>query len=228
MSCARRPSFPFIGRASKPSEAVGTRKALIPFGPCAAGPGEDDRRRGPGAERDEDLRAGQHPVVAVALCARRERCRVRPAAGLGQRVAAERLAAREPRQVLLPLLVGPPLRDRLPVQAVRDGDDPAHGRVGFAELLAEQAVGDGVEPAAAELLGERGREEAGIGERADERARQLLGLVPLTRVGRSSRSQSSRAESRISSCSGVRVKSMENDVGAVAGPHDHSIFPVRH
>ncbi len=33
MSCARRPSFPFIGLASKPSAAVGTRKALMPFGP---------------------------------------------------------------------------------------------------------------------------------------------------------------------------------------------------
>ncbi len=33
MSCARSPSFPFIGLASKPSEPVGTRNALIPFGP---------------------------------------------------------------------------------------------------------------------------------------------------------------------------------------------------
>ena len=33
MSCARRPSFPFSGRASNPSASVGTRNALIPFGP---------------------------------------------------------------------------------------------------------------------------------------------------------------------------------------------------
>ena len=33
MSWARSPSLPFIGLASKPSEPVGTRKALIPFGP---------------------------------------------------------------------------------------------------------------------------------------------------------------------------------------------------
>ena len=33
VSCARSPSFPFIGLASKPSAPVGTRNALIPFGP---------------------------------------------------------------------------------------------------------------------------------------------------------------------------------------------------
>ena len=33
VSCARSPSFPFIGLASKPAEPVGTRNALIPFGP---------------------------------------------------------------------------------------------------------------------------------------------------------------------------------------------------
>ena len=35
VSWARSPSFPFIGLASKPAEPVGTRKALIPFGPGA-------------------------------------------------------------------------------------------------------------------------------------------------------------------------------------------------
>ena len=33
VSCARSPSLPFIGLASKPAASVGTRKALIPFGP---------------------------------------------------------------------------------------------------------------------------------------------------------------------------------------------------
>ena len=33
MSCARRPSLPFSGRASNPSDAVGTRNAVIPRGP---------------------------------------------------------------------------------------------------------------------------------------------------------------------------------------------------
>ena len=80
------------------------------------------------------------------------------------------------------LRVAPPLRDRLPVEPVRDGDDPAHRGVGLAELLAEEAVGDRVEAAAAELLGQRRRQEAGLRERADERARQLLGMVPRLRV----------------------------------------------
>ena len=95
VSCARSPSFPFIGLASKPSEPVGTRNALIPFGPVAARAREDDRGRGPAAERDEDLRAGQHPLVAVALGPGRERGGIGAAAGLGERVAAERVAARE-------------------------------------------------------------------------------------------------------------------------------------
>ena len=33
MSCARRPSLPLIGRASKPGESVGTAKQVIPRGP---------------------------------------------------------------------------------------------------------------------------------------------------------------------------------------------------
>ena len=33
MSCARRPSFPLIGRRSKPSESVGTRKHVSPRAP---------------------------------------------------------------------------------------------------------------------------------------------------------------------------------------------------
>ena len=35
MSCARRPSLPFIGLASKPAASVGTRKALMPLRPVA-------------------------------------------------------------------------------------------------------------------------------------------------------------------------------------------------
>ena len=57
-----------------------------------AGAREDERVRRPGAERDEDLLAAQHPVVAVALGARLEPARVGAGARLGQRVAAELLA----------------------------------------------------------------------------------------------------------------------------------------
>ena len=61
-----------------------TRKAVMPLWPgLAAGAGEDQRDVGPGAVGDEHLRAGEHPVVAVAHapgwrgCRRPSRCPAR-------------------------------------------------------------------------------------------------------------------------------------------------------
>src|SRR5581483_9906922 len=85
---------------------------------------EDERHACPRAERDEDLRAVDHPRVAVALCARDERRRVRAAARLRQGVATERGAVAQLRQPLRLLRVRAPLRDRLARKAVVDGDDP--------------------------------------------------------------------------------------------------------
>ena len=194
VSCARSPSLPFIGLASKPVRARGDEEGADPLRPFPAGAGEDDRRLGPGAERDEDLRAGQHPAVTVLFRARRERGRVGAAARLGQRVAAEPFAAGEARQERLLLLLRPPLRDRLAEEAVRDGDDPAHGRVGLAELLAEQAVRDRVEPAAAELL--RQRRRPGIPPR--RACRRASGAAPRPRPsrGRAGRARGRRARGR--------------------------------
>ena len=220
MSCARSPSFPFIGLASKPGESVGTRKALIPFGPS------------PPVRANTIAVAAHEPSVMKTfepvstqpspslLGAGRERGGVGAAAGLGERVAAERLTAREPRQVRLPLRLRPPLRDRLAEQAVRDGDDAAHGRVRAAELLAEKAVRDRVEPAAAELLGQAGGEEPRLRQRRDERARQLLRLVPRPRV----RHELALAELARRGANQLLLRCEREvhatDVGAVSGPHD--------
>ena len=221
MSCARRPSFPFIGRASKPGGLGRDEEGADPLRPLAARPGEDDRRLGPRAERDEDLRAGQHPVVAVAFGSGGQRSRVGAAAGLGERVAAERLAGCQPRQQRRASARRSPTsrpscrrarsrprRSRAPTS--RRGRAPR--RAGSTRpsrarrRRAPPAAPAARKPASASVAtSERGSSSASSQARA---------------CGTSSRSQSSRAEARISSCSGVSVKSMRNDVGAVAGPHD--------
>ena len=79
----RSPSLPWISRGSKPGASVGTRNAVMPRWPGPTGAGEDQRDVGPGAVGDEHLRAGEQPVVAVALARgwsgrrRPSRCRAR-------------------------------------------------------------------------------------------------------------------------------------------------------
>ena len=168
MSCARRPSFPFIGLASNPAESVGTRKALIPFGPS---PPVRAKTMAVAAHEPRVMKTFE-PVSTHSSPSRsrssRESSRIGAATRLGERVAAESLSACQPGEQLLLLVFGPPLRNRLAEETVRDRDDPAHRRVGPAELLTEQAVRDRVEPAALELLGQAGGKEAGLGERRDE------------------------------------------------------------
>ncbi len=131
-----------------------------------------------------------------------------PAPGLGQRVAAERLAGGEAGQEARLLLLGAPLGDRLAVEAVRDGDDPAHVRVGAADLLDDERVGDHVEPQcrraprAARRRGSRAR-------RACRRSRGRSSRCDPTRprAARSRRRRTSRAVCRISCCSSESVKS---------------------
>ena len=119
---------------------------------------------------------------------RRARARVtsdagsEPLPGSVSAVTAERLAAAHPRQPLRLLLLRPPLRDRLAGEAVVDRDDPAHRRVGAAELLHHDAVRHGVEPHAAVLLRQRAAEEADLGELRDDPAIHPLRAVPLARV----------------------------------------------
>ena len=179
VSCARRPSLPLIGRASNPVRARRDDEAGDPARPLFAGSCEHERPRRPRAERDEHLLAAEDEPVAVALGARLERAGIRPGAGLGERVTAELLTCREWRQQAPALLVGAPPGDRLPVQAVRDRDDPPHVRVGSPELLDEERVRDHVQAEPAVLLGQRGGEEAQRGQLADDPAVDRLGAIPL-------------------------------------------------
>src|SRR5581483_156920 len=171
-----RPRFESVGIGRHGEAREPTRASL-------AGAREDERRRRPRAERDEDLLAREPPAGAVALRARLEASRVGPGAGLGQRVAAERVAGGERGEQPRALLVGAEARDRLAEEAVRDGDDPPHVRVGAAELLDDERVGSHVEPQAAVLLGERRSEEAERGELADDPAVDRLAAIPLGREG---------------------------------------------
>ena len=143
-------------------------EARDPARPGFAGAREHERPRRPRAERDEHLLAAEDEPVAVAVGARLERAGIRPGAGLGERVTAELLTCREWRQQAPALLVGPPPGDRLPVQAVRDRDDPPHVRVGSPELLDEERVRDHVQAEPAVLLGQRRGEEAQRGQLADD------------------------------------------------------------
>ena len=184
----------------------------MPRGPASPVRAKTSANERPRAERDEDLLAAQHPPVAVALGPRLEAARVGARTRLGERVAAERLAGRERRQQRGPLLVGAAARDRLPVEAVRDGDDPAHVRVGPTELLDDERVRDHVEPHAAVLLGQRGGEEA-RGRLAGRRARGRSPRRGPTRrrAARSPRRRTSRAVCWISCCSSESSKSTASD-----------------
>ena len=164
-----------VGRDKEAGDAAGPRRA---------GAREDERNRRPGAERDERLRARQRPAVAVALRPRRERRGVGAAARLGQRVAPERLARREPGQPLALLLLGAEARDRLADEPHVDRDDSAHGRIRLPELLDDERVRQGVEGGAAVLLAPARAEVACGGQLVDERAVEHLRAVPVAHVRR--------------------------------------------
>src|SRR5262249_4075162 len=121
------------------------------------------------------------PAVPVSRGPRLERRRIRPRARLGQRVAAERLAARQSRQPPGALLCRPPLRDRLAHEAVVHRDDAAHGRVGPAELLHDEAVRDRFEAHAAVLGGKRRAEKADLRQLPDDRTVHRLRAIPVAR-----------------------------------------------
>ena len=166
----------------------------------------------------------EQPVVTVALGPRREASRVGAGAGLGQRVAAERLArgrasAATPRRCSSV----PHLAIVLPTSPIVHRDDPPHRRVGAAELLHHEAVRDRVEPHPAGSAA-AGAQEADLGELADDRAVHRPRRGPSrARAGRP-RVRRTRARcSRISSCSGVSVKSTarfysKRDGAGSAGP----------
>ena len=148
--------------------------------PLAAGDHHHQVRRA--AVRRPRLRARQHPVIALPHRPRAQRRGVRARVGLGQREAAQPLAARHrPQPALL-------LRRRAVAQQHRRGDRAVdtHGhrdaRVRRRQLLQRQQIGDRVEPHAAVLLGHRHPEEAEPAQLVDHIAREMLGAVPLRRL----------------------------------------------
>src|SRR5437016_360731 len=76
------------------------------------GLGEDQRDLGVVGERDEHLRAVDHPAAVAATSARALIGSVGAGVGFGQAEAAEPLAAAELRQVALLLLLAAPAHDR--------------------------------------------------------------------------------------------------------------------
>src|SRR6266511_2121752 len=89
-------------------------EAREPARALASAAREDQRNPRPRPERDEDLLPADQPVGTVALGAGDEARGIGPRSRLRQRVAAERLARPELRNLLVAVLVGSTALDRLP------------------------------------------------------------------------------------------------------------------
>ena len=130
--------------------------------------------------RDEPLRPVEDVLVAVPPGGRAHRRRVGAGAGLGQRVRAQQLAGREPRQPALLLL--PRARELEPERAeLLHGEDQPARRADLRHLLdrdeREQRAGAGAAP----LLVEEQAEDALLAEELDDVPRELVRLVDLGR-----------------------------------------------
>ena len=193
-SATRRPSnaSSAVDEVCRPSLGISfeTRQALAgarqerahAAGARAARAREHDHRVGEAAVRDPGLGAVQQPVVAVALGARADAGGVAAGVGLGQRVAAELLAARERRQQARLLLGRAVALDRRHGQPGVHGDGDREAGVVARELLDDQAERRVIEPGAAVLLGHRHAEHAELGERAQRLHRHAMLAVPRGRV----------------------------------------------
>ena len=98
---------------------------------------------------------------------------------LGQSEGGELLAARLRHEVLLLLLLVPPLEQGQRVQAGVDREDDPEGGVGALHLLAQQREGDVVHAGPAVLLGDRQAEQAGGAHLLVDAAVVLGGRVQL-------------------------------------------------
>ena len=118
------PIFGSIRATEKPGASFSTMKAEIES-PVRA---NDDVGVGDAGVGDEALGTVDHPLVAVAPRRGAHRPRVRPRSGLGQRVGADPLPARPPRQVSLPLLgrAGQLDRQSRPATAPPGSGRPSH------------------------------------------------------------------------------------------------------
>ena len=157
-----------------PGEARGVLRDDEGREPLGAGlrarPGEHHVEAGDGRVRDEALRAREHPVIALALRARREGGGVRSRLGLGQRERRNRLASGQRREPAPLLRLGAREEDGVAPQPL-DREQLLGGRARPGELLADEAeghrperpleaapVGDGHQPGKEALAAEGARE----------------------------------------------------------------------
>ena len=130
-------------------------------------------------------------LVAVAFGARRERGRVGAAAGLGERVAAEPLAAREPRQVLAAAARRVPhFATVFPKRPFETETIPRTDESALPSSSQSRQYETESSPPPPSSSGSAAARKPASASVADERARQLLGLVPRPRV----RDELARAE----------------------------------
>ena len=200
-------------RLEAPRTPVGTRNAVIPRGPSppvrantiavsAHEPSvmKTSRRSISSRRRSFDARVVERRCIGAA-------------AGLSERVTAEPLAACKSRRRLVLLLLGPPLRHRLPVQAVRDRDDAAHRREALPSSSQSRRSETESSPPPPSSSGSSGRQEARLGERGRRANAAAIPPRPRARV----RDELARAELRASSRSAparvLRVKSKRTTSG---------------
>ena len=138
-----------------------------------------DRYVAHAAVRDPHLRAGEHPVVAVAPGERAHRSRIAAGVGLAQTEASDRIAARHTRQPLRALLVAPMREDREHGQCALHGHErPQAGVTGF-QLELDQSVGDRVQAEHALALQLHAEESHPPELLRELSGRELARLVPL-------------------------------------------------
>jgi hypothetical protein len=158
MGEVRSPIFSISAPTRKPGDPFSTRKALI----------------------DEDLAAVEDVAVAAFLHRRREAIRVGARARLRHGVAADELAAAEPGQVALLLLLGSKGQDRSdrgPHVRV-DGEDEAVVLAAIAEAFQHAHGGERVEPHPSVLGGDVKPVDPEFGQLPPAREVELAGPVP--------------------------------------------------
>ena len=132
--------------------------------------------------RDPLLRAAHAPPVTVRVRTRDERAGVGARARLGEREAADALAARERRHEPRALLVGAELEQRQRARRRVDRDGDADAGVGARQLLEHEDVRHEVRARAAVLLRHADAHQPQLAELPEQLARKAVVAVPLRRV----------------------------------------------
>ena len=145
---------------------------------------EDDQHAGRPAGGDELFRSAQHPVVAVAARAGLQRAGVGAGLRLGQREAADHLAARQGPEIALLLRLRAEAQDRQAGDGIVDAHDGGARAVAGRDLLQRQRIGDLSDIRAAEFLRYQHAEEAEFAHFLQRIERNVALLAPLRREGR--------------------------------------------